>query len=45
MLTDLEDPTECRCIIDSHDVIAVIRSKKRRPSWLKRYSSGNLILF
>ena len=28
MLTDLEDPTECRCIIDSHDVIAVIRSKE-----------------
>ena len=28
MLTDLKDPTECRCLIDSRDVIAAIRRKE-----------------
>ena len=28
MLTDLKDPTECRCFIDSRDVIAAIRRKE-----------------
>lgn len=42
MLTDLIDPTECRCIIDSHDVIAAIRSKETLAILVEEIFLGEL---
>lgn len=42
MLTDLKDPTECRCIIDSHDVIAAIRSKETSAILVEEIFLGEL---
>ena len=42
MLTDLKDPTECRCIIDSHDVIAAIRSKETSVILVEEIFLGEL---